>query len=64
MDVKIEKQELGEDPLITTYLVTLSSSSGIWVERWTLGELKVFLRGVEAGVAMSGQHFLRPEIPM
>ena len=64
LEIDIKKQELGDDPPIVTYKVTLTNENGEWTERYTLRELEVFLRGVTVGSIMGrGDLITVPEIP-
>ena len=54
LKVEIKKEEVGDDPPIVTYHVTLTDEGGIWKERFTLQELLAFRRGFDARKYMGG----------
>jgi hypothetical protein len=64
LSIKVKKEELGDDPPIATYHVTLTGERGVWTERYTRSELDAFLRGVRAGAdVFGGKYINEPEIP-
>ena len=63
--IDIEKREVGEDPILHVYYVTIAKESEEWRDGWASeAELRAYLRGIQAGAQMFGNTFAEiPEIP-